>query len=139
MEVNTYRRGLGEIVKRLYLLRCNNRMVNKIKTRKIQVERRVGYCITQHLETKRNSRDLLCVWITTNEQHFTSSFSKYFLSPYYGNIIRHKPCSPDAQLFIVRERHANKYVCLSLGCMDRNSPRLLKLSVTNKVVKELHI
>lgn len=46
MEVNTYRRGLGEIVKSLYLLRCNNRMVNKIKTRKIQVERRVGYCIT---------------------------------------------------------------------------------------------
>lgn len=36
----------GRLSKGLYLVRSKNRMVNKIKATRIQVERRVGYCIT---------------------------------------------------------------------------------------------
>lgn len=53
----------------------------------------------------------------------TFSFNKYFLSTYYGNIIRDKPCPPEAQR-TVQDWHANEYVCLTLGCNDRNSSRV---------------
>lgn len=51
-ESNACRKAWEKCSKGLYLVRCKNTMVTKIKAVKIWVERRLGYCTIQQLNKK---------------------------------------------------------------------------------------